>query len=363
MNTIQVKKEKQLHTTALIDALTFTYNTYAQKNMIHKHPAVFLKGQPGVGKSQAVYKISQRLKQSQNKQVRVIDVRLLMFNPVDLRGIPIADIQTQTAIWLKPYIFKLDPSNDMINILFLDELTSAPQSIQAAAYQIALDRRIGEHELPDNTFIIAAGNRAEDEALTYEMPSALKNRFMHFEVINHLEHWLEWAKQANIHEDIIQFIQVHPQYFVSESMDTPSNIIITPRTWEMLSNMIQTLGGSLQDHETYVASFIGEHLAHIMLHTHGAIKIEDILEKRIRTVPQDASTLQQVVELLEATLDQYVFQEQKLNTVFHFLSTLPPDFAVRVFKQIVKRQDIPFKVTDLDGYQIMISLFEQMSNA
>ena len=71
-----------------------------------------------------------------------------MFNPIDLRGIPTANADKTLAVWLKPQIFQMDPSEGIVNILFLDEISAAPQSVQAAAYQMTLDRVVGEHRLP-----------------------------------------------------------------------------------------------------------------------------------------------------------------------------------------------------------------------
>ena len=85
-------------------------------------PSVMLWGPPGIG-----------------KKVFVTDVRLLLFNPIDLRGIPTSNEDKTLAVWLKPKIFQMDESEDIINILFLDEISAAPQSVQAAAYQITLD--------------------------------------------------------------------------------------------------------------------------------------------------------------------------------------------------------------------------------
>src|SRR3712207_3416506 len=49
------------------------------------------------------------------KKVVITDVRLLLFNPVDLRGIPVPDANKEFAIWLKPYLFQMDSSEDIIN--------------------------------------------------------------------------------------------------------------------------------------------------------------------------------------------------------------------------------------------------------
>ena len=106
-------------------------------------PSVMLWGPPGIGKSQGVREIACNIQAKTGKKVSITDVRLLLFNPVDLRGIPTTNADKTLSVWLKPQIFQMDESEDVINILFLDEITAAPQSVQAAAYQITLDRVIG----------------------------------------------------------------------------------------------------------------------------------------------------------------------------------------------------------------------------
>jgi MoxR-like ATPase len=39
-------------------------------------------------------------------------------------------------------------------ILFLDELTSAPQMTQVGCHQLVLDRKLGEYRLPDSWVVI-----------------------------------------------------------------------------------------------------------------------------------------------------------------------------------------------------------------
>jgi MoxR-like ATPase len=174
-------------------------------NTVTLLPSVMLWGAPGVGKSQGVRQLAEALESGTGKTVHVHDVRLLLFNPIDLRGIPTANADKTLAIWLRPKIFQMDGSADVINILFLDELSAAPPSVQAAAYQITLDRTVGEHKLPGNCIVIAAGNRITDQSVAFKMPKALANRLCHLEIECDFESWKRWAMKKGIHEKIIGF--------------------------------------------------------------------------------------------------------------------------------------------------------------
>lgn len=129
------------------------------------------------------------------------DIRLHSFSPIDLRGVPSADAEHQFIVWLKPKIFDFDP--DAYQILFLDKISSAPQSMQAAAYQIALDKRIGEFLLPEHCIVICAGNRTTDQSVAFRMPKALVNRLMHLEIHADFDSWCDWAVQNGIHEKVL----------------------------------------------------------------------------------------------------------------------------------------------------------------
>lgn len=130
-----------------VDKLSHAYSTVIQNKLpVKTMPSIMLWGPPGVGKSQAIRQIAKKIEDSTGKSVNVTDVRLLLFNPIDLRGIPTSNADKTLAVWLKPQIFQMDSGDNIVNILFLDEISAAPQSVQAAAYQITLDRVVGEHK-------------------------------------------------------------------------------------------------------------------------------------------------------------------------------------------------------------------------
>lgn len=203
-------------------------------------PTPFLWGPPGVGKSDAVKELAEIIEEKTSKHVVVTDIRLLLFSPVDLRGVPVADEEKQYAEWLKPRIFDLDDSEEVVNILFLDELTAAPQSVQAAAYQLTLDRGIGEHKLPDNTLIIAAGNRLTDHAVSYKMPSALANRLLHFEIGIDFKEWSKWAVENDVHPYVLGYLSFDSMKLYMEERLASEVAFPTPRSWMFVSNILNT---------------------------------------------------------------------------------------------------------------------------
>ena len=198
------------------------------------HTPVMLWGPPGVGKSQMVAQIGAR------HGVSVIDIRLSQMEPSDLRGIPFRT--GEHVEWATPAILPDAGRHGEQGILFLDEITSAPPSVSAAAYQLILDRRLGEYKVPDRWAIFAAGNRQGDRGVTYTMPSPLANRFSHFEVETNLDDWVAWAYANHIDERIIGFLRFRPELLFD--FDPAHNPVAfpSPRSWEFAHRGLQKFG-------------------------------------------------------------------------------------------------------------------------
>jgi hypothetical protein len=195
------------------------------------HTPVMLWGPPGVGKSQIVAKIAQ------HQSVPLIDIRLSQMEPTDLRGIPFRN--GNFVEWSIPSLLPDAERHGPSGILFLDEITSAPPTVSAAAYQLILDRRLGEYQVPDGWVIFAAGNRQGDRGVTYAMPAPLANRFTHYEVEVNMDDWVDWAHIEEIDSRVIAFLRFRPDLLFS--FDPAHNPIAfpSPRSWEYAHRALQ----------------------------------------------------------------------------------------------------------------------------
>jgi hypothetical protein len=198
------------------------------------HTPVMLWGPPGVGKSQIIAQVAAR------HDVPVIDIRLSQMEPTDLRGIP---FRTDGAVeWAVPAILPNAQRHGERGILFLDEITSAAPTVSAAAYQLILDRRLGEYEVPEGWAIFAAGNRQGDRGVTFTMPAPLANRFSHFEFDTNLDDWVAWAYAHGIDERVIAFLRFRPELLFD--FDPAHNPVAfpSPRSWEFAHRGLQKFG-------------------------------------------------------------------------------------------------------------------------
>ena len=195
------------------------------------HTPVMLWGPPGVGKSQLISQIADEY------DVAMIDIRLSQMEPSDLRGIP---FRVENSVeWAVPSLLPDAKRHGNKGILFLDEITSAPPTVSAAAYQLILDRRLGEYTVPAGWVIFAAGNRQGDRGVTYTMPAPLANRFSHYEFSVHLDDWVNWAWKNGIDERVIAFLRFRPELLFD--FDPAHNPVAfpSPRSWEFAHRALQ----------------------------------------------------------------------------------------------------------------------------
>ena len=253
-----------------------------------KKRPVFLWGPPGIGKSELVQTIGDS---GALGNTLVIDMRLALFEPTDLRGYPVPNMETGVMQWLPPADLpskELAAKYDTV-IVFLDEMNSAAPSVQAAGYQLILNRRIGQYVLPDNVVMIAAGNRETDKGVTYRMPKPLENRFVHFELRVDFADWLSWAVMNKVDADVVGYLSFAKGDLYNFDPQSSSRGFATPRAWTFTSELIDDaddLSDSLQT--DLVAGCVGEGIAvKFMAHRKiaGDLPIpEDVLDGKVKTI-------------------------------------------------------------------------------
>lgn len=310
---------------------------------LNQLPSVMLWGPPGVGKSQGIRQMAEHISAATGKKTVITDVRLLLYNPIDLRGIPTANADKTLAVWLKPQIFQMDSSENIINVLFLDEISAAPQSVQAAAYQITLDRVIGEHRLPDNCIVVAAGNRTTDKSVAYKMPKALANRLLHLEIEDSFSSWKEWAVKSDIHPMVLGFLSFRRDYLMQFSSGADELAFATPRSWEMVSNLLNTVDDNLDKMYPLIAGLIGTGIAIEFRSWQKVFQalpvIEDIFDGKAACVPKQSDALYALISSMTHYASKHRNDLKRIENSIAYASQLPPDFAATLLKDYMYIED------------------------
>jgi len=323
-----------------------------RKSIKIKRP-VFMWGPPGIGKSDIVHQIGAE----QNREV--IDIRLSLWEPTDIKGIPYYNSTLNTMCWAPPTELPTDPTSTAI--LFLDELNSAAPATQAAAYQLILNRRVGTYILPKGVAIIAAGNRETDKGVTYRMPAPLSNRFLHLELTTDFEDWLNWATNNLIHGQVVGYLGFAKQDLYNFDPKSPSRSFATPRSWTFVSDLLND--DDLEDETLMdlVSGAIGEGLAHkFMAHRKVAKQMpnpEDILYGKITKCSiKEISAMYSLgismcYELKNAADKKIKNWDTMADYFFRFLmDNFPTELTVMSAKIALTNYNLPFDASKLKNF-------------
>lgn len=294
------------------------------KSVIQTRWPVFLWGPPGVGKSSIVRSIAKQ------KKLELLDVRASLLDPTDLRGIP--TVEKGKAKWCPPSFLPSDPKSK--GLLFFDELNAAPPLVQASLYQLTLDRCVGEYKLPDGWSILAAGNRAEDRSVTFRMPAALINRFVHLDYEVDFEDWRDWAVVNKMHPLVVGFLSTRRELLFN--MDKPDKPFPTPRSWEIVSDILSSQD-SFKDCQDIILGVVGEGaMMEFIGYCESAIS-EEIIEKIIADpsaakLPKKLGDQYALISYLSFNLDKT--DVQKGAEVL--LSRFAPELGVLLLRNCLK---------------------------
>jgi len=149
------------------ESLLIALNTPGPKNM--KGIPVLLWGKPGVGKSSFIEDLS-------SDKWKVLTIIASIYDPTDFSGLPVYEnggVEYVAPLWVDSF---KDKEN---GILFLDELSTCPPSVQAALLRVIFERRVGFKPLPDNVRIVAAANPVDMLVGGWELSAPMRNRFVH----------------------------------------------------------------------------------------------------------------------------------------------------------------------------------------
>ena len=321
---------------------------------------IFLWGPPGIGKSEVVAEVAKEL------GGLMIDLRMAQMEPTDIRGIPYFNKELNKMDWAPPVDL---PDEDLASkypliVLFLDEMNSAPPAVQAAGYQLVLNRQVGKYKLPDNVVIVAAGNRDSDKGVTYRMPMPLANRFIHLEMKADFASWQGWAVDKKIHKDVVGYLSFAKQDLYDFDNKSSSRAFATPRSWVFVSDLLEDETMDTDTQFNLISGAIGEGLAvKFAAHRKLAGKMPeplDILQGRVKDLQvKEVSAMYSLAismcyELKEAvdnkTVDMKKFHEMADNFFAYAMNNFETELVVVSAKIALKTYKLPIEPSQLKNF-------------
>lgn len=190
----------------------------------------------------------------------LFDLRLSQTDPVEVGGLPRENKENGTMEKLPPSWFAHTLRDDLpdYGILLLEELPSAPLSVQTAAYQITLDKVIDDYRLKKGWATFAAGNRLTDGGQYFKMPNALANRLCHIDVESDLDSWVDWAIDNNVDHSLVAFLRFRPDLLNTTDEHTKSKskgfAFATERQWHAVDDFLKN---NPQADDSVVSAIVG----------------------------------------------------------------------------------------------------------
>ena len=329
-----------------------------RKCFAKKRP-VFLWGPPGIGKSEVVEGIAREMNGF------MIDLRLGQMDPTDIRGVPFYNKDLGVMDWAPPVDLPTEEfaAQYPIVVLFLDEMNSAAPAVQAAAYQLILNRRVGKYVLPDNVVMIAAGNRESDKGVTYRMPTPLANRFIHIEMRADFTAWVDWAANNKIHKDVVGYLSFAKQDLYDFDAKSASRSFATPRSWTFVSELLEDDDLDTETATDLIAGTVGEGLAvKFMAHRKVAGKLPnptEVLEGKVKKLKVDEVSAQyslvismcyELKDALENGLSNKDFHKRADNFFRFMMDNFETELVVMGARIALTTYNLPFQPTELKNF-------------
>ncbi len=299
--------------------------------LLNTDTPLFIHGSPGIGKSYIVADVAKK------NNLELVDIRLSQMDPVDLRGVP--SIKDDQTVWMPPVFFPKDMDSE--GILFLDELNSAPPSVQAAIYQLVLNRRMGEYDLPKGWRIICAGNRVSDRGVVFRLPSPLVNRMVHLHVEAFFEDFKLFAIKEKLHPFVIGFLGFRPDLLSSEPVleDDSNPAFATPRSYHMLSNILKA-NSDISSIASIIYGTIGysagiEFTSYVKVYE----ELPDIASIYEGNYPQIENQPALLYALVSALVEYYDSSDSHKDHLFAYSETIPTEFGVMLVKDVIVKDE------------------------
>lgn len=299
--------------------------------LIQTDTPLFIHGSPGIGKSYIVADVADR------NGLELVDVRLSQMDPVDLRGVPA--IREDQTVWMPPVFFPKDPDSE--GILFLDELNSAPPSVQAAIYQLVLNRRMGEYDLPQGWRIICAGNRVSDRGVVFRLPTPLANRMVHLHVQARFDDFKLFALKADLHHFVIGFLGFRPDLLSTEPVieDDSNPAFATPRSYHMLSDILKS-NKEIGKIVPIIYGTIGyaagiEFVSYVKVYE----ELPDVAAIYEGHYPEIENQPALLYALVSALVEYYNGSDTHKEHLFAYSEILPTEFGVMLVKDVIVKDE------------------------
>ena len=205
---------------------------YISKKIMEAGEIPLIWGHFGVGKTD----IAREIAEESGRELKILVISQM--EPGDLIGLP--SRKDEKTTFLKPDWWPEEENT----LIVIDEINRAHRSIRNAIMQLLIDKRIHNHILPNNCWILAAANPPDEEYDQVDLITdpAFMSRFFHLEMNSEVNEWVNWSRQNDIPEIINEFLLNYPEFLAPDkTVSIRLELRPSPRSWFKLGNVLRNL--------------------------------------------------------------------------------------------------------------------------
>lgn len=314
---------------------------------------VVLRSAPGIGKSEAINALPTMMSRLYKRKFGLVTVHATALDAPDVLGILMPHTEgtgankRTVATYSEPHIMRLIRKTKLEHgILFIDEIGQADHLVQKALAPLFApnERRIGEYWLPDGWFVIGASNRMEDRAGVAKELTHFVNRQCQLEIVAHIEDWISWATEHEVHPMLIAFAKFKPGVVMTNKVPARPGPYCTPRSYTYVNHFMSTMIDKTDNQlpsdpitQQVCSGYIGNAASAELF---GFLKVhefmprwQDIVDnpKKARTPSQDRLDVAYAISsMITANAD-----ENTLTQAMHYVVCMPKEMQVMTIKGMV----------------------------
>lgn len=312
---------------------------------------VLIKGAPGVGKTDLV---TQACKDT---GTALIISHPVVDEPIDYKGLP--SIKDGHAEFLPFGTLRNIIDAKQPTVYFMDDLGQAPPTVQAAAMQLILARRINGFRVSDQVTFLAATNRKQDRAGVSGILEPVKSRFVSIvELEPDVDDWVAWASQNNLPPELIAFIRFRPNLLFDFAPTVDMSNSPCPRTVDNVGKLMQLDLHQDLEFEAYAGAAGDGFAAELMGFLQIFRQLPDpkliLLDPKNAQIPGDPATLYAVAGALSR-----LARPANMDALVTYANRLPEEFSVLLMTDAEKRTPA---ITNTRAYASWVSKHHKSMN-
>ena len=148
--------------------------------------------------------------------------------------------------------------------------------------------------------------------------------------------WKAWAIRNAIHEKVVGFLSFRQNYLMGFDSSSDDLAFATPRSWEMVSNLLRFVSDDVDKMYAMIAGLVGCGVA-VEFRTWAKVwrelpSIEDIFNGKNPSLPKNSDAMYALTCAMVAYAREHKTDMRRIANSIRYADRMPPDFSTVLMK-------------------------------